>query len=320
MLLILIGLGALTIGAELVVRSGSRLARRIGVPPILVGLTIVSLGTSFPELAIGIDAVRSGAGSLALGNIAGTNVVNLLFIFGLSAAIRPIALGLQTLRLDAPAMAAASVLLFAFALDGSLTVTEGAILVAAGVVYTLLLVRQTRRENDTVVAEFAEQYPEDRHDGPRGVLLIHLVQLIAGLAVIVIGAQWLVDGAVGVAREFGVSDALIGLTIVAIGTSAPELATTVVSTIRGDRDIAIGNLIGSSTYNLTVILGGSLLFAGGGISVDPQLVAVDLPVMVATALICIPVFLTGRLVTRLEGCAFVAGYAVYLAYLLIART
>ncbi len=320
MLLILVGLLALTLGAELVVRYGARMARRMGVPPILVGLTIVSLGTSLPELAIGIDAVGAGAGSLAVGNIAGTNVVNLMLILGLSAAIRSIALGMQTLRLDIPAMAVASIMLFAFSLDGSLTVGEGAVLIGVGVVYTGLLVWATRREDATVQAEFAAKYPEERTEGGNSGLIVEVVLLLAGLAVIVAGAHLLVDGAVGVAREFGVSDALIGLTIVAIGTSAPELATTLISTVRGNRDIAIGNLIGSSTYNLTFILGTSLLFADGRVAVDPELSAVDLPVMVATALICIPVFLTGRRISRAEGALFVAAYVVYLVYLLVART
>ena len=316
MLLILVGLAALTLGAELVVRYGARLARRIGVPPMLVGLTIVSLGTSLPELAVGIDAVRADAGSLAVGNIAGTNVVNLLLILGLSAAIRPLVLGLQTLGLDVPAMAAASLLLYLFARDGSLTVAEGVILLAAGLLYTGLLIWQARRESAPVVEEFEAEYPDEQSDG----LAVQIVALLAGLGVIVVGAQLLVQGAVGVARDFGVSDALIGLTIVAIGTSAPELATTIVATVRGDRDIAVGNLIGSSTYNLTFILGASLLFANGRIAVDPELIAVDLPVMVATALVCIPIFLSGRRVSRIEGVLMVLAYGAYLTYLIVART
>ncbi len=315
MLLILAGLAVLTVGAELVVRYGARLARRVGVPPMLVGLTIVSLGTSLPELAIGIDAVRSHAGSLAVGNIAGTNVVNLLLILGLSAAIRPVFLGMQTLRLDVPAMALAGLLVFAFAADGTLTALEGAILAVAAVAYTLLLIRQTRREDAPVVAEFDDEYPVDRSNLP-----VQLVLLVAGLAVILVGADLLVRGAVAVARDFGISDAIVGLTIVAIGTSAPELATTLIATFRGDRDIAIGNLIGSSTYNLTFILGGALLFAPGPVPLDPKLIAVDLPVMVATALVCVVVFRTGRRVTRAEGILMVAAYLAYLAYLVIVRT
>jgi cation:H+ antiporter len=318
-LLLLFGLVAVLAGAEFVIRCGSRLARRMGIPPIVVGLTVVSLGTSAPELAVGIDAIRSGAGSLAVGNIAGTNIVNLLLILGLSAVIRPIALGMQILKLDLPAMALASVLLLVLALDGTLSVFDGALLFALAIAYSALLIWIVRRENARVLAEFAEEFPEEpRRKGPWSVL-IQLFGLLAGIAVIVLGADWLVRGAVDIALAAGVSEAFIGLTIVAIGTSAPELATTIVSTIRGERDIAIGNLIGSSTYNLTIILGISLFFAPGHITLDPELVTIDLPVMVLVSLVCIPVFLSGRRVSRGEGIAFVTGYAVFLAYLLIAR-
>ena len=317
-LLLLFGLVALIAGAEFVVRCGSRLARRIGIPPIVVGLTVVSLGTSAPELAVGIDAIRSGAGSLAVGNIAGTNIVNLLLILGLSAVIRPISLGLQTLKLDLPAMALASILLLLLALDGSLSVVDGVMLFVLAIVYSVLLLVTVRRESARVLAEFAEEYPAERRSGP-GPTLIQLFGLLAGIAVIVLGADWLVRGAVDIAHAVGVSDAFIGLTIVAIGTSAPELATTIVSTIRGDRDIAVGNLIGSSTYNLTIILGTSLFFAPGFITLDPELVFIDLPVMVVVALVCIPVFLSGRRVSRGEGVVFVTAYAAFLTYLLFAR-
>ncbi len=327
LLWVLVGLVALIVGAELVVRYGSRLARRIGVPPMVVGLTIVSLGTSAPELAVGIDAVSVGAGSLAVGNIAGTNIVNLLLILGLSAFIRPIAIGMQTLRLDLPAMAGASVLLLMLTIlgapsqHGALSRADGVVLLVVAIVYTAMLVWLTRRESAQVQAEFAHGFPSEprRWHGPWPVIA-QLLLLLGGIAIIVIGADWLVDGAVELAQSLGVSDAIIGLTIVAIGTSAPELATTIVSTIRGDRDIAIGNLIGSSTYNLTAILGASLLFTPTPLVLDQELVFIDLPLMTLVALICVPVFLTGKRVTRLEGGLFVGAYAVYLAYLLIART
>lgn len=320
LLWITLGLVALVLGAEFIVRYGARLARRLGVPPIIVGLTIVSIGTSAPELAVGIDAVLSGAGSLAVGNIVGTNIVNLLLILGFSAMIRPIVLGMQTLKVDLPSMAVASLLLFALLFDGSLSRVGGVILLMAAVVYTALLVWQTRRESARVLAEFAQEYPPERTRGGGLAVMLHLILVIAGIAVVTVGADWLVDGAVELAEAAGVSSAVIGLTIVAIGTSAPELATTIIATIRGDRDIAVGNLIGSSIFNLTLILGISMLFARDPVAVDPLLVMVDLPIMVLVALVCIPVFLTGPRVSRLEGSAFVAAYGGYLAYLLIART
>ncbi|MEZ3161130.1 calcium/sodium antiporter [Microbacterium sp. BWT-B31] len=318
---IILGLVGLIFGAELVVRYGARLASGLGVPPILVGLTVVSLGTSLPELAVGIDAVRTGAGSLAVGNITGTNIVNLLLILGLSAAIRPIPLGLQTLRLDLPAMGAAAFLLLVFSVDGALQVWEGVPLVVFAIVYIVLLVRSTRRENAVVLAEFAEEYPVSRPRERRaGPILLQSGLLVVGLVVIVFGAQWLVEGAVDLATALGVSDALIGLTIVAIGTSAPELATTILSTFRGDRDIAVGNLIGSSIFNLTMILGVTLLFAPGTVAIDPELVHVDLPAMVAVSLVCGPLMISGRRLSRAEGIGLVAAYVLYFGYLIVART
>ncbi|MBO0810655.1 MAG: calcium/sodium antiporter [Microlunatus sp.] len=314
---IILGLAALIGGAELVVRYGARLASRLGLPPILVGLTVVSLGTSLPELAVGIDAVRSDAGALAVGNIVGTNIVNLLLILGLSAAIRAVSIELQTLRLELPMMAAAAVLPLVLAGNGLLARWEGVPLVALAVAYTLLLIRWTRRENARVLAEYGYQ-PGPAQRGRTVALYVGL--LVAGLVVIVVGSQWLVDGAVRLATALGVSDAVIGLTVVAIGTSAPELATTIISTIRGDRDIAIGNLIGSSIYNLTIILGVALLAAPGTVAIDRELVFVDLPVMVLVSLACILLMRTDRTLSRAEGTGFVVAYAVYLGYLLIART
>ena len=320
MLLLLVGLVALIAGAELVLRCGSLLARRLGISPMVIGLTVVSLGTSAPELAVGIDASRSGAGSLMIGNIAGTNIVNLLLILGLSATIRPIVLSAQTFRLDLPAMAVASVLLLVLALDNSLSAVDGSILVVLALVYTLLLARITRRETVRALAdeyggEVSAQPP--RRDAQ--ATAVQVAGLLVGIVVIVLGADWLVRGAVDVARAAGVSDAFIGLTIIAIGTSAPELATTVVATIRGDRDIAIGNLMGSNTYNLTFVVGTSLFFAPSAVSLPHELVAVDLPAMVITALVCIPVFLTGRRVSRREGIIFLTGYAAFLTHLLATR-
>ena len=312
---IILGLAGLVVGAELIVRHGAKLAARLGVPSIIVGLTIVSLGTSAPELAVGIDAVRSGAGSLALGNIAGTNVANLLLILGLSAAIRPLSIQRQTIRIDLPGMAIASLLLLALSLDGQLTVLDGMVLLAVPLAYIALLIRTARRDPPQVGAEYESEF-SDRPPHPAGEVVLRLVLVVTGIALVVLGADWLVRGSVDAAQALGVPDSLIGLTIIALGTSAPELATTVVATVRGDPDIAIGNLIGSSTFNLTAILGTSLLFAHQPVVLDPELLWFGLPVMVAVALICIPVFISGRVVSRLEGGLLVTGYLAYLTYLI----
>lgn len=315
-----IGLAALVFGAEIMVRGGAEVAARLGISPMIIGLTVVSIGTSLPELAVGVVAAQEGSGALAVGNIAGTNVVNLLLILGLSALILPLAMTTRTLRFELPVMAGAAVLMLVLALDGTLSRVDGLILVSCAVAYTVALIRMTRRESQAVVGEYVEAYTPDEEPRPRRPLAVYVLLMLAGIAIVVVGAEWLVNGSVGMARAFGVSDALIGLTVVAIGTSAPELVTTVVSTLRGDRDIAIGNLLGSSIYNVLLILGVTCMVAADGLSMPASLVRIDIPVMVAVALVCIPIFLTGRRVSRGEGGAMVAAYLGYLAFLLITQS
>ncbi|MFW0786146.1 calcium/sodium antiporter [Gordonia sp. CPCC 206044] len=313
--LVVAGLAALVLGAEWLVRGGSAIATRLGVSPLLVGLTVVSIGTSLPELAVGIDAAINDAGPLAVGNIAGTNIVNLLLILGLSAAMAPLALRRRTVRIDLPIMIVSALLLWALAANGTLSRLDGALLLLIAIAYTAAVIRvdlvaNRRQPLDDGTVEIRAP--------AGGVPWWHVVQLIAGLAIVVVGADWLVNGAVEVASDLGVSEAVIGLTIVAIGTSAPELVTTVVSTIRGERDLAIGNLIGSSVYNIAFILGATSLVHP--IEVTDELIRIDLPLMAGVALLCIPVFVTGRRITRAEGIAFVLAYIAYLVLLLVFRT
>ncbi len=319
-LLFLVGLATVVAGAEFVVRGGAKLAARLGVSPLIIGLTVVAIGTSAPELAIGIDAALQGNGALAVGNIAGTNTFNLLFILGLVAVMRPLPLDAQTIRFNLPAFILSAGALFLMGLDGRLTTLEGVILIAGAIVFTLLTVRIARRESQAVRAEFAQEYGERLSPHPVRQMVINSVILVAGIVIIGFGADWLVDGAVELARIFGVSDAFIGLTVVAIGTSAPEIVTAIVATIRNERDIAVGNLIGSSVYNILLILGVTSVVPSGDIPVPPELAFVDLPVMLGATLLCIPVFVTRRMVSRLEGLLFVGSYVVYLSYLITVRT
>ena len=316
----LAGLGALVVGAEVMVRGAAAVASRLGISPIVVGLTVVSIGTSMPELAVGVVAASEGSGALAVGNIAGTNVVNLLFVLGLSALILPLAIEMRTLRFELPVMAGAAILLWMLAANGVLSRIDGLILVIGAIAYTFAVIRASRRETREAAAEFSEAFPADgtRTDGRRNALDVGM--MLGGIAIVVLGAEWLVDAAVGMAREFGVSDALIGLTIVAIGTSAPELVTTIVSTLRGERDIAVGNLLGSSIYNILLILGISCLVPAHGLELTPALVRIDIPIMVAVTLACIPIFISGRRVGRIEGGAMVVAYLAYLVFLLATQT
>jgi len=312
-----LGLAALVAGAELLLRGGLHLAALARIPPILLGLTVVAVGTSTPELAVGIEAALLGTDALVVGNIAGTNTFNILFILGLSALMAPLALSPRTLRYDLPAMAVAAFALLVMCWDGRLSRFEGAVMVAGGLAYTAAIIHGARRAQQAEIVGFAQKQKIEGKRTRR--VLVSLGQLAGGIAVIVFGADWLVAGATDLARLLGVSDALIGLTVVAVGTSSPELATTIVSTLRGERGIAVGNLIGSGVYNIAFILGATVLVPAGGLAVEAALLRVDLPVMVATALACIAVFASGRTMTRAEGALFVGAYIVYFVYLVLVR-
>ena len=312
--LIVGGLLALIVGAEVLVRGGSGLAAWLGIRPMVVGLTVVSLGTSVPELAVGIDAAVTGSPGLAVGNIVGTNLVNLLLILGLSALLIPVVLQRQTLVFDLPAMTVAALALLVLSLDGRLTRVDGLLLRAGAVAYTWALLLLSRRD---AASEPATE-PADDQPPPRP--LRHAVALVVGMGVIVLGADLLVEGAVSGAEQLGVSEAVIGLTVVAIGTSAPELVTTLLSTYRGDREIAIGNLLGSSIYNIVFVLGLTVLVAPRGVPVPDEVLTADLLLMSAVGAACVPVFVSGARINRMEGALFVGAYVGYLVWLLVART
>lgn len=316
------GLVIIVFGAELILRSAARIASMLGVKPIIIGLTIVAIGTSTPELAVGITAVSEGQPGLAVGNIAGTNIVNILFILGLSAALRPLPLQLLSIKLDVPVMILASFMLLGMSWDGVLTKNEGWILILSAVVYVVVLIRVSRNEPPQVQADYESQYkaepPLKKYSN--AVKFWNGVLLIMGIALTILGADLLVSGASNIARAFGVSDAIIGLTIVAIGTSAPEIVTTIVATLKDDRDVAVGNLIGSSITNILVILGITCLAVPDGIAIDHQVLRFDLPLAAAVAIVCYPVFRSDRMVSRKEGIVFVLAYLIYLTTLLIFRT
>ena len=325
-LLFLGGLVVVVLGAEMLLRGATRIATLLRISPIVIGLTVVSVGTSAPELAVGLTAAHEGKGPLAVGNIAGTNIVNILLILGLSAAIRPLPTRSLSVRLDVPVMIATAVAVLVMAMDGVLTRAEGLGLLLAAVVYTVALVQLSRQEApDTRLAfrdALAAQAPP-RVNLPTGAAAWawNGALLLAGMALAVLGAELLVAGAVELAKTYGVSDAFIGLSIVAIGISAPELVTTMISTLRNDRDVAIGNLIGSSIYNVLVILGLTMVAAPtSGVDVSAEVLWIDLPLAALVAIVCLPVFRSDRLVSRREGIGFVLAYAAYLGSLLLWRT
>ena len=315
---LIIGLAGLIVGAEFVVRFGVAIARRLKISPIIIGLTVVSVGTSLPELAVCIEGIQQGSGNLVLGNLVGTNIVNILLIMGLAALIRPIVFQRSSLRIDLPAMIIASLLLWAFtAWNGDLTTLEGVILLGFGCLYTWRVIA-TARTRDAHDDQIESEIDTSKQPRPGAKYVVFDVfMMVVGIVIIVVGANWLLEGAVGLATDLGLSETLIGLTIVAIGTSAPEIATMIAATIKGERAIAVGNLIGSSTLNLTLILGSGLLFGPRSVEIDPTLITFDMPIMVGVALVCIPLFVLGKKISRFEGGLMVAAYVGYLTFLIV---
>lgn len=319
LLLFIIGLVLLIVGAELLVRGASRLAAAVGISPLVIGLTVVAFGTSAPELAVSVQSAWQGQADIAIGNVVGSNIANVLFILGISALITPLVVASQLVRIDVPIMIGASFVLYIMSWNGYLSFGEGALLFAGILLYTGWLIRQSRRESKLVAAEFAEEYSEQVKPTLLSTLL-NVGLLVAGLAMLVLGAQWLVDGAVTLARWFGVSELIIGLTVVAIGTSLPEVATSVIAALRGERDIAVGNVVGSNIFNILSVLGMAALVSPQGIQVSTAALAFDLPVMMAVAVACLPIFYTGNLIARWEGLLFLGYYIAYVAYLVFAAT
>ena len=302
------GLVLLYGGAEGLVRGSAALALRAGLTPLVVGLTVVAFGTSSPELVVSVQAALAGRGDLAVGNVVGSNIGNVALILGLSVLIRSMAVKAQLLRLDVPVMVVVSVLLWGLLSDGRLGRPEGLVLVVGVVAYTLFNLWQARRETAA-----AQRAGEAGLPPPQGPLWRDALFIAGGLALLVLGANLLVDGSVDVARRFGLSEAVIGLTIVAIGTSMPELATSVVAAFRGEGDIAIGNVVGSNIFNVLGILGAAALVQPLEIEgISP----VDLAAMTLVAALLLPLMRTGFRLVRWEGGLLLALYAAYVHYVL----
>ncbi len=313
-LMFVLGLVTLVIGAEGLVRGASRLAVSFGVSPLVVGLTVVAFGTSAPEMAVSVGSALNGNPDLAIGNVVGSNIANVLLILGISAIIAPLLVAEQIIRQEIPIMIGASALLVVMALDGDLSRLEAAALFALVVGYTVFLVVQSRRASKAVQDEFETEIPVsawDRHWS------VQLLLVAAGLAMLVAGAGWLVDAAVSFARAFGVSDLVIGLTIVAVGTSMPEIATSIVAAMRGQRDIAVGNVVGSNVFNIFAVLGVTGMVSAGGLPVSETARNFDLWVMLAVAFACLPILITGREIARWEGALFLGYYAAYTTWLVL---
>jgi cation:H+ antiporter len=336
-LLFVLGLALLVVGADWLVKGASRVATAAGVSSLVIGLTVVAFGTSAPEFAVSVQAAWSGQSDMAVANVVGSNIFNVLFILGASALITPLLVAQQLVRRDVPLMIGVSVALWAIARDGELTRVDGAILFACLVAYTTWIVRVSRRETKAVKAEYEEAFggdaaidPNPLHSGGSGSaagpaagkesLAGAIGFVVAGLAMLVIGSKWLVDGAVAFATWAGLSEVVVGLTIVAAGTSLPEVATSITAALKGERDIAVGNVVGSNLFNILGVLGMSGMVAPTGLTVLPSMVGYDLPVMIAVAVACLPVFVRGFVIPRWEGALFLLYYVAYTTYLVLSET
>lgn len=313
------GLSALVIGANALVRGASRLALSFGISPLVVGLTIVALGTSAPEMAVSTGAVLDGKVDVALGNVVGSNIFNILFILGASALIAPLVVHVQVIRQEVPIMLGAALLLLAMGWDGQVTAVEAALLLGLLVLYTVFLIVQSRRESAANTAEFDAELAPVAPNAWDARWPVQVALIGVGLAMLVLGSDWLVTSAVAFAKAFGVSDLVIGLTIVAAGTSMPEVATSITAALKGERDIAVGNVVGSNTFNILGCVGLSGLASGSmGLPMAESLLSFDIWVMLAATLACLPIFISGREIARWEGGVLLAYYLAYVAYLILA--
>ena len=305
---LVVGMVFLYFGAELLVKGSANLALRCGVSALVAGLTIVALGTSAPELVVSIKAGLDGLGDIAVGNVVGSNIFNIAVILGISAIVRPMKVHLNVLRVDTPVMLAASVLLLAVLYDQKVSRVEGLVLFIGIIAYIVFTIISARRAGETKVDFPVEQIiPEKKVSA-----VLDIIFVVGGLGLLIVGSRFFIDGAVDLARFIGVSEAVIGLTIVAVGTSLPELATSVIAALKKEEDIAIGNIIGSNIFNILAILGTSSLvnpLSAAGVS------QISLYFMLGTTVLLIPFMRTGFVLNRIEGLLLILIYGGYMYYL-----
>nr|BFD39642.1 calcium/sodium antiporter [Pseudomonas sp. FFPRI_1] len=291
-------------GAELLVRAAIRLAARLHVRPLIIGLSIVAVGSSAPQMAISLQATLADNTDIAVGSVIGSNIFNILVTLGLSALIIPLRVSRQLVRLDIPLMIGASLLVYVLAYNEHLTPADGLILLAALALYLVLLLRQSKH---------AQRPHSPAPAGQRSFLprFSSMLLVLLGLGLLVLAGHLLLGAAVTVADDLGLSERVMGLTVIAVSTSLPQLATSLLAALRGQREIAVGNIIGSNLFNLLGVLGFTALMAPTPLSVSPNALDFDLPVMLGVAVLCLPVFYSGYRVTRAEGLLFLGLYLAY---------
>lgn len=314
---LVVGLVGLVGGAELLVKGSATIASRLGVAPVIIGLTVVAFGTSAPELAVSASAAIGDNADVAFGNVVGSNIGNVLLILGASAVVGGLAVQQRIIRFDIPLLIVVSIAAFAMSLDNRIGRVDGALLFAGLLAYTGWLIREARGERQDIVAEYTESVETLEGDAAERPLWFNVGLVVVGLAVLVVGSQLLVNSATDIAEAAGISDLVIGLTVVSIGTSLPELATSILAAIRGQRDIAVGNVIGSNLFNLMSVLGLSSIVSGNGIPVSDVSLRLDLPVMLAATFVLVPIVWNGFRIERWEGFVLIAFYALYVTYLVL---
>lgn len=314
-----VGVACVIYGADLLVLGGSRLAAGLGISPLVVGLTIIAFGTGAPELAVSVKAAILKESDISLGNVIGSNIANVMLVLGLAAVLTPVAVSGRLIRRDAPIMVAVSVLLFVVCLDGNLSRFDGGMLLVIFAVYTFWSVRKSRELHLDDAAGEGPPLPQPKEQGVRGQLK-NVIYLIIGLALLFAGSQWIVTGAISLAQFLGISQLVISLTIVALSTSLPEVATTVVAGLRKEADIGVGNIVGSNIFNILAVLGSAALFDSDGLGVASQALSLDIPVMTLAAVACLVVCYTESTIQRWEGGLFLAYYVLYTVYLILYGT
>ncbi|MGE4130043.1 MAG: calcium/sodium antiporter [Bdellovibrionales bacterium] len=302
------GTVALTFGAELLIKGASTLATRFGISPIIIGLTVVAFGTSAPEMAVSVNAAIRGQADIAVGNVLGSNILNIMLILGATALIAPLSVHLQIIRVEVPIMIAAGVFTYFFSLSGQIDRMEGILTLGLLVVYVLFQIRNSLAEN--------------KKDSRAGGVMVSPVwqdglRILCGLFLLVFGSDYFVQGAVTIARGFGVSELVIGLTVVSVGTSLPEIATSLMAALKKQTDIAVGNVVGSNIFNSLGVLGIAGSASPSPVQVSPQVLSFDFPLSIAVSLLCFPLFLRGLKIGRLEGFGFLIGYIAYVGFLIL---
>lgn len=313
-LLFILGLTLLIIGAEILFRGASKIAAGLGISPLIVGLTVVAFGTSSPELAVSIKSSIAGQADIALGNVLGSNIFNILFILGLSSIIAPLFVSKQLIRFDVPIMILLSVGVLLISFDQVIGGLDGWLMIIGLVFYLgILAFFSLRSKNQSDVTE-----SRDKPEKVNWILNIFFV--VAGLFMLILGSRWLVNSSVSFAAQLGISELIIGLTIVAAGTSMPEVVTSIIAALRGERDIAVGNIVGSNIFNILAVLGISSVLAPAGLPVSEAAIGLEIPLLIAVSVACLPIFFTGGTIDRWEGVLFLGYYIAYTMYLILNAT